>query len=288
LVRIYLTGERREQPVEPRIVLTDGSPEQPVEPLVRIYLTGERREQPVEPRIVLTDGSPEQPVELLTTIGPVLDSEIPGGPGRTKEQLEIQTKREHVVRALETVARHPGGLKGAELWRSPEGQKLVDAMREYAVAIDPPGFLTASQTDLLVRRFKPADDDEIAEFMQAFTSATSTKEDFLDAAVKLPEGQGQRIAVAIDFGKAAADIREGDVLTGLAEGAATVTAKWEGRFAAGLAKAALFYFHPAAMIFAVIDMVCDKPDAPEPTPQEVIRDAAMNSLLGGLFDHAGG
>jgi hypothetical protein len=95
------------------------------------------------------------------------------------------------------------------------------------------------------------------------------------------------LAEGIAYGQVADDFLRGDVVTGLARGAAVGTAK-RGGVAAGVAKTVLFYVHPASLIVAVTDMLCDRPNAPKPTNPEVVRNAAMNTILGALFGHPGG
>ncbi|MDC2960443.1 hypothetical protein PO587_39075 [Streptomyces gilvifuscus] len=95
------------------------------------------------------------------------------------------------------------------------------------------------------------------------------------------------LAEGIAYGQVTDDFLRGDVVTGLARGAVLGTAK-KGGVAAGAAKTVLFYVHPASIIFAVIDMLCDRPKAPKPTNPEVVRNAAMNTLIGALFGHPGG
>ncbi|WP_157968635.1 hypothetical protein [Streptomyces geranii] len=94
------------------------------------------------------------------------------------------------------------------------------------------------------------------------------------------------LAEGIAYGHVADDFLRGDVVTGLARGAAVGTEK-RGGVAAGVAKTVLFYVHPASLIVAVTDMLCDRPNAPKPTNPEVVRNAAMNTILAALFGHPG-
>ncbi|MFD6292057.1 hypothetical protein [Streptomyces sp. NPDC060205] len=95
------------------------------------------------------------------------------------------------------------------------------------------------------------------------------------------------LAESISYGHVAGDFLQGDVVTGFARGAALETAH-RGGVAAGAAKTVLFYVNPFSLIVAVIDMLCDRPNAPEPTNPEVVRNTAMNTVLGALFGHPGG
>ncbi|MGX1908463.1 hypothetical protein ACWIID_06345 [Streptomyces phaeochromogenes] len=95
------------------------------------------------------------------------------------------------------------------------------------------------------------------------------------------------LAEGIGYGHVAGDFLQGDVVTGLARGAALETAH-KGGVAAGAAKTVLFYVNPFSLIVAVTDMLCDRPNAPKPTNPEVVRNAAMNTVLGALFGHPGG
>ncbi|MFF7174918.1 hypothetical protein [Streptomyces pseudovenezuelae] len=94
------------------------------------------------------------------------------------------------------------------------------------------------------------------------------------------------LAEGIAYGQVADDFLQGDVVTGLARSAAVGTAT-RGGVAAGVAKTVLFYVHPASLIVAVTDMLCARPNAPKPTNPEVVRNAAMNTLLGALLGHPG-
>jgi hypothetical protein len=46
---------------------------------------------------------------------------------------------------------------------------------------------------------------------------------------------------------------------------------------------ALLWAHPASMVFAVVRMLSDRPEGPAATPGTVMRDAALDKVLGVIF-----